>query len=77
MSEIKSYWKLWRKYGAIPLLITQIIGMLISPLLYACIMPLWITLPCGVKIINEKWYLWYPRQLLFGTMAVMAIIDVI
>jgi len=71
------YWKLWRRHGALPLLITQIVTMLTSPVLYACVMPLWLTVPCGIKAVNERWYLWYPRQLLFGTMALIAIINIL
>lgn len=22
-------------------------------------------LPCGIPIVNNRWYLWYPRQLFF------------
>ncbi len=71
--KIKTLIKAWRKHGALPLLIIQLLTMT-TPILYACVMPLWLTIPCGIKQVNDNWYLWYPRQLAFVTMSVFAIL---
>ncbi len=60
----------WRKYAPLPLLITQMMGFYINnPYLFGVTSVLWLTIPCGIKIINNKWYLWYPRQIIFATLA--------
>jgi hypothetical protein len=64
----------WRRYATFPLLITQMItSAYCSNIVYACVIALWLTVPCGIKVVNRKWYLWYPRQLLFATMSVLAL----
>lgn len=68
------YWKLWRKNGALIILLLQIFSMYIhSDILLAFVMPLWLTVPCGIKEVNTNWFLWYPRQLMFGIFAITAI----
>lgn len=61
---MKKYWHLWRKYAAPPLLGVHIIS-LAFPYVYPFIVLLWLTVPCGIPLVNKKWYLWYPRQGLF------------
>lgn len=71
---MEKYWKLWRKDGALVILLLQIFAMCInSDILLAFVMPLWLTVPCGIKAVNVNWYLWYPRQLMFGIFAVIAV----
>ncbi len=56
----------WRKYGSIPILTAQIIcDSLFGHYVSGAVILLFLTIPCGIKIINQKWYLWYPRQLLW------------
>jgi hypothetical protein len=59
----------WRKYAPLPILIIQIISQIWLPsYITGCLLALWLTVPCRIKIINCKWYLWYPRQLVFATL---------
>lgn len=53
----------WRKYGAAPILITQILtGFFFSNIIYGIVFSLWFTVPCGIKIINRIKWMWYIRQ---------------
>lgn len=62
----------WRKHAAFPILIVQILSQIWLPnYITGCVLALWLTVPCGVKIINCKWYLWYPRQLAFATLSAL------
>lgn len=73
-----SYWYhqgriLWRKYGGFPILITQLLAYIFcSHIIYSGVVLLWMTIPCGIKEVNINPYLWYPRQLLFFSMALTA-----
>ncbi len=65
----------WRKYGAVPLLMAQVFAMLFcGDTINGCVIALWLTIPCGIKIVNLKWYFWYPRQLYFGTLSILTFI---
>ena len=62
----------WRKYGALPLLILQIVSAIWFPnTITGVIVALWVTIPCGIKYVNCHKWLWYPRQLYFGSMGVI------
>lgn len=63
---------IWRKHGALPLLVVQILASCFLPnYIIGCVALLWLTLPCGIKIINHKWYLYYLRQLAFIILAIL------
>lgn len=65
----------WRKYAALPILISQILtAIFCSNIVYGCVMCLWLTVPCGIMYVNTHWWLWYPRQALFATFAVLAFV---
>ena len=66
----------WRKYGTFVTLVLQVLFMLFLPtFMTGFIALLWLTIPCGIKIINTKWYLWYTRQILFATFAILYLIS--
>ena len=66
----------WRKYGTLVLLLLQALFMLFLPtFMTGFIALLWLTVPCGIKIINSKWYLWYTRQILFATFGILYLIS--
>lgn len=71
--DIKEFIKNWRKYGAPFILFIQILSMIFyNNIVYGCIMLLWLTVPCGIPIVNKNWWLWYPRQLFFLTFVIIA-----
>ena len=76
MRSLHSVVVAWRKYAALPILLLQIVtGAWCSSIVYGCVVALWLTVPCGIKMVNCRWYLWYPRQLLFATMSALALWD--
>ena len=67
--------KIWRKYGSIPILLAQIFtSMYCNNIIQGFVIALWLTVPCGIMYINRNWWLWYPRQLLFASFAILSII---
>ena len=66
----------WRKYAALPILITQILTYAYcSNIVYGCVLALWLTVPCGIKAVNRYKWLWYPRQAIFGLMSALALCE--
>jgi len=62
----------WRKYATLPILTAQILSSIWLPsYITGCVLALWLTVPCEIKTINYKWYLWYLRQLAFATLSAL------
>lgn len=59
---MKKFIKYWRKYGVILLLLMIVFGNSIVGCAGTFLM---LTVPCGFKVINKNWWLWYPRQIFF------------
>lgn len=64
----------WRKYAALPILIAQILTLTYcNQIIYGLVVALWLTVPCGMKTVNNNKFLWYPRQLLFFIASLIAL----
>ncbi len=55
----------WRKYGAFILAPLSIISLHLPNKISAVIALSYLTIPCGIKIINTNKILWYTRQFFF------------
>lgn len=65
--------KHWRRYGflyILPVLLADLVFF--NWPLHCCLMSLMCTIPCGIPIVNQKPWLWWPRQMFFGANAVAA-----
>lgn len=68
---------MWRRYASIPILVLQIfvLATIGNGVIYGCVVALWLTVPCGIMAVNKHWWLWYPRQAIFATFSILAILE--
>jgi hypothetical protein len=65
--------RFWKRYGALIILCLIPIALFIDIKVYGVVIGLMLTVPCGIKEINNNWYLWYPRQFYFLGLSLLAI----
>jgi hypothetical protein len=66
MNKTTKLKKLWRKYGAFPLFLTQVLAFVLgNPFIAGIGFLACLTIPCGIKMFNKKRWLWHIRQLCF------------
>jgi len=61
----RAFRKAWRAYGALFVVIIQWSFLFWLPIVSGIATMLMVTVPCGMKTVNENKWLWYPRQALF------------
>jgi hypothetical protein len=65
--------RFWRRFGALIILCLIPVALFIDIKVYGIVIGMMITVPCGIKAVNKNWYLWYPRQLYFLVLSLLAI----
>ncbi len=81
-NQMHKYLVFWRKYGALVLILIQgIIYFYNQNFIYnvicGLICLLWLTIPCGISVINKYWWLWIPRQIIFICFAIVFFYEII
>lgn len=66
----------WRKYASLPVLILQIAVWIIwGNVAMGYVLLLWLTIPCGIKVVNTNKLLWVGRQFVFAALALLNILS--